>query len=119
MYVDTKEAISVTLSPSLRNLAYILRHKEMWPKGFEWDYTHFDNCAMGMCSELWNERSVYSLVDTDSSFDTESMWDIEKKIFIRPVSFFKHPFTGVKGRMAMVTPEIVADRIDAYLDATK
>lgn len=106
MYVDTKEAIAVTLEPSLRNLAYVLRHKEMWPKGFEWNYPNFTGCAMGLSEELWN-KSVYS----------EYLDEVDRKIFIRPVSLFRHPLTGFNGRMQMVTPEIVADRIEKYLEA--
>jgi hypothetical protein len=39
--------------PSPAALAYILRHKELWPPGFEFDYSDCCYCAMGLADQLW------------------------------------------------------------------
>ena len=44
---------SPVLDPSLKNLSYILRHREWWPDGFEWDYRYCASCAIGLCEKLW------------------------------------------------------------------
>jgi hypothetical protein len=43
--------------PSLRNLAFILRHKETWPPGFYWNYCRADSCALGLAVRVWKEAS--------------------------------------------------------------
>lgn len=106
MYVDTKEPSKVTLQPSLRNLVTILRNREMWPEGFVWYFPLSDSCAMGLSIQLWNEDITYE-VGSDETFHN---------IFNRPISWWKIPFNSRQVRMAAVTPEVVADRIDSYLD---
>ena len=34
--------------PTLNDLAYILRHKELWPPNFEWYWGNCNTCAMGL-----------------------------------------------------------------------
>jgi hypothetical protein len=41
------------LVPSLENLAFMLRHPETWPEGFEWDYGCYAGCAVGLAHRLW------------------------------------------------------------------
>ena len=36
----------------LRFLAYVLRHSDMWPPGFEWDFRSTNTCALGMAKRL-------------------------------------------------------------------
>jgi hypothetical protein len=40
--------------PSLAYLAYALRHKEVWPTSFIWDYSMHFTCAMGLAALLWS-----------------------------------------------------------------
>lgn len=46
---------STRLEPSAKNLAYVLRHEELWPEGFEWRYYDNTGCAMGLAYRLWPE----------------------------------------------------------------
>jgi len=98
---------SPILDPSLRNLSYILRHREWWPDGFTWNYRVIDCCGWGLCEKLWNgmEPSDLPMGPQMGSFDD---------IFVCPVSWWRMPFRSYKTRMSAVTPEMVADRIDDY-----
>ncbi len=40
--------IAPTETPTLSDLAYILRHKELWPRDFEWHWSNCHTCAMGL-----------------------------------------------------------------------
>jgi len=88
--------------PSLEGLAYILRHKELWPKNFKrkgWEFTDCSRCAMGLACRLWRIED-FDLATIAGEFNIR--WEDAYKIFI------------VKG--AEITPEIVARRIDEYLE---
>lgn len=39
--------------PSIKGLAYLLRHRELWPKGFRWDYNSRNRCAIGLMTRFW------------------------------------------------------------------
>lgn len=43
--------------PSLANLAYVLRHEEVWPKKFKWNFGNPEKCAMGLAAKLWGGSS--------------------------------------------------------------
>jgi len=98
---------SPTMTPSLHNLAYILRRPSLWPEGFRWDYRWINHCAIGISEQLWGDRP--------SEFGLMSEWR-EGIMFCcgqDHVRLFgwRIPFTGV---FKSVTPEMVADRIDEY-----
>jgi hypothetical protein len=40
-------------TPSLKGLAYLLRHRELWPKHFEWSFRSGCRCAIGLSSKFW------------------------------------------------------------------
>lgn len=85
--------------PTLDALAYALRHRDTWPAGFVWDYSHCETCAMGLTRMFWNQ-SIFTLFDI-------------------PMEARANIFGGA-GRPSNtpqpdVTPEMVADAIDAYL----
>lgn len=85
------------LKPTLANLSYLLRHKELWPKSFKtWDYSGGPTCAIGLCEAYWGSASI-----------------LERRADITfGVSTDDHPC------MEEVTPEDVADHIDRTLDIT-
>lgn len=105
------------LEPSLPNLSYVLRHKEYWPEGFEWDYRYPSSCAIGLCEELYGQRvsqldgsleiSVGSVRGEGNSFS-----DIfcNTRETYRVFGFSLWPLVH-----SDITPEIVADRIDRWL----
>lgn len=87
-----------------RGLARLLRHPELWPRGFEWNYLNAFTCAMAllyraldleMPAESTQDcvRSAGKILDLD--FDTA--WDIFCEIY----------FDGVT-----TTPEMVAHALD-------
>jgi len=57
MFVEhfaTSTTIPDLSKPSLINLVYLLRHKELWPSDFpNWDYTVSSACALGLAMKVW------------------------------------------------------------------
>lgn len=99
--------------PSLEALSYSLRHCEMWPAGFGWDYSECHTCAMGLAINLWNLRE----------HSTRLFWLTGCEIMQGAFNIPKKPADNIfclaneaRGlRESDVTPEMVADDIDAYL----
>lgn len=97
--------------PSLRNLAYLLRHQELWPDGFEWNYCRTSTCAVGLSWCFWPRV-------TTTAGDLEHCWKggihLPHSIYtqVRP--------PGVRGLLGpwaktFVRPEHVAAAIARYL----
>lgn len=99
------DALTVELDkPSLKALSHILRHRELWPTGFEWNFSHCPTCAIGMARELW--------------FSDRALWEAEDEFHVRcGYSDLAHTEMFVVGAFGpvSVSPEMVADRIDAFL----
>jgi hypothetical protein len=38
---------------SFPGLIFLLRHKELWPKRFKWDFLNCNKCAMGLIHKQW------------------------------------------------------------------
>ncbi len=95
--------------PSMRALAYVLRHRETWPSEFVWDFATCGNCAMGLSYALWHKLEhptaawfggVAELLriparDAFENFVESNRW-----------SDLKRP---------KITPEMIADEVDLYL----
>jgi hypothetical protein len=83
--------------PSLRALAYVLRHPELWPPGFSWDFARTGDdcgCAIPLSHHLWPD---FSLLDaTPGTFEA---------IFL----------AGSTQDNVLVTPAVVAGRIADHL----
>jgi hypothetical protein len=90
--------------PSLRALSYVLRHRELWPKDFNWQYYDCDSCAMGLASALW--KSVGPACTGSMSRNFEIGISDAAHIFIDAISWSGY---------GTVSPEMVADQIDKYL----
>lgn len=110
--VDEATRLFTLDQPSLKNLSYILRHKELWPEGFEWSYEKCPTCAMGLAAALWG------VIDTKAVPVTPQMatyFDIPAKIADRV--FGGKNIESVFGVYwyHQITPEMVADKIDEYL----
>jgi hypothetical protein len=103
---------SPTAIPSLANLAYILRHRELWPEGFAWDFSVRRTCAMGLSDLLWGQDPA-TLPDA-LTMPTETFNNIfcrtSTKVWLRIWRIKFHCYS-----MDHVTPEMVADQIDAFL----
>lgn len=95
--------------PSLRALSHVLRHKGLWPKGFKWNFSSCETCAMGLASQLWH-------LDLERGYG-HAMASSMGSSGVVLVSLFT-----IKGYVSVatpngskVTPEMVADKIDQYL----
>jgi hypothetical protein len=99
--------------PSLEALSYLLRHKEYWPAGFEWEFQSYGSCALGLADKFWHNFGY----EVDGMF-ADIPYTTYQKIFIHsdtkpPVKVF---WLFRRERYhEEVTPEMVADQIDDYL----
>ena len=109
---------SPVLTPSLENLSYILRHREWWPDGFEWNYRCEGTCAIGLCRELWYTTPAGL---HEGLRDSELTWEASPdywRIFASrsgKIAWWKQWPWNYKSQMASITPEQVADQIDRYV----
>lgn len=87
--------------PSLSALSFILRHKELWPEGFNWNYQSCSNCAMGLAHAVWSkqvpEHDLMSMKEAFGISDSDG-----QRIFLKAAEGYHY-----------VTPERIADLIDA------
>ena len=102
---------SLLAKPSLEGLAYALRHPQVWPEGFKWSYAHCETCAMGMAVELWSLRVKEEGNATYRNAICNAI-EIERTVATK---IFCELGPALGASMWDVTPEHVADAIDAYL----
>jgi len=118
--------------PSLHALSYALRHPDTWPAHFSWNFKHCNSCAMGLAHSLWGQ-----IPEHQKSRDTNGGASKMAKAFGMPFSEAKSIFFAIGGKWypiieetkghlwwkktyrkidhENITPEMVADQIDAYL----
>jgi hypothetical protein len=116
--------------PSLVGLSYMLRHPDTWPEGFVWNYNRCEQCAMGLAHAMWRVpltdidtgASVMARTfampygDANSIFMGKGSWIPTKTAMHTEGSlWWKKTITEVQKNPRAVTPEMVADQIDAYL----
>jgi len=89
--------------PTLEGLSWLLRHKEAWPQGFEWDYGDCEHCAMGFACQLWDSVHFPCTYEMASIFDMSPRQAMDIFVWLRP-GFEEH-----------ITPEHVAAAIDTHL----
>lgn len=92
--------------PSLEALSWLLRHREAWPKGHVWDYSHGRSCALGMCVGQWPAAVPFVSYDRVSAALGVGRDDIDR-------TFGQSAYMPIKD--ILVTPEMVAYRIDTRL----
>jgi hypothetical protein len=103
-------AAPATLEPTLRNLSLVLRHEELWPPGFKWDYSDCAGCALGLVSQMW--RAGFGII---TSIPEEArFFQIPRHIAMK--IFYCLHYHSRKSRQD-ITPTDVADVIDAWLTA--
>lgn len=109
MFVDTKETSFLfdLTKPSAKALSHILRHKELWPVGFVWNYGDCSSCALGLAYQLWkgiikgpNTRYVASALNLDEDKARNNVF-INYKLF----------------NETRIMPEMVADKLDDLIGA--
>jgi hypothetical protein len=94
----------LALTPNLQNLATVLRHREMWPTDFEWDYSQCSTCAMGLA---WRLGMISNCCTNTAAEEFGIPYNVAFRIFLW--------LAIERGEGKNVTPEHVADAIDAYL----
>jgi hypothetical protein len=103
---------------SLAKLAVLLRDQSGWPEGFVWNDRHPHHNAVGLAFKTWGGPHSYD----DSNYDYVIQLSLLLKcqIAVCETLLFTHWPTrnGYKrGMFRKVTPEMVADAIEAHLGA--
>jgi hypothetical protein len=90
-------------APSLRTLADVLRDRSRWPADMpEWDYAEPSCCGIGIARFLWGRRD-------------QSISQLFSIPYSAAIAIFCYAHTPLRIYCSAVTPEHVADAIDAYL----
>lgn len=97
----------VNTKPSLAHLSHVLRHRELWPAGFVWDYLSCSTCAMGLAWKLYKMHRPFLFSGNLSQIVRTFGMDRRAAIRIFGAIPVVHAET--------ITPEHVADAIDQYL----
>ena len=112
MFTEYKdgEVIQEKLKPSLKNLSYLLKHKELWPKDFSWFYPNPNNCALGLSRKYWGREISDRILPNRGS-------QIYEEIFLTGMFTKKFLFFSWKtpGNLANHSPQQVAREIDLFL----
>lgn len=89
--------------PTLEGLSWLLRHREAWPEGFEWDFYDCRTCAMGLLT-----RIVFGAPFTTLEYSLnwiQYYFGMDRVSSRRIFRIGRYPDT----------PEAIADLIDEYL----
>lgn len=84
--------------PTTADLAYLLRHRELWPKDFKWDYTSRSCCAIGLFHAVWPNENMGWLKLSDRQFTA---------------IFYSAGELSYSYHWAETTPEWVAEQLEA------
>ena len=104
--MSTKQPDETLHQHAARELSFILRNRELWPKGFEWDYTRCETCAVGLAFRLgMATENNTSAMKVPFNMSVEETY----KIFIEAAAHFLVAASDI-------TPEHIADLLDAYAD---
>lgn len=93
---------------TLEGLAYVLRHQELWPVGFKWDYGYCDTCAMGLATALWCPKVKYP-----GSSEVMRLLGTPRSDHLKGIFVNLHKY--VPKKFSSIGPEDVADALDRYL----
>ena len=100
--MSTKQPDETLHQHAARELSFILRNRALWPEGFEWDYSQCETCAMGLAFKL-------GMVASPQTF-------FMAERFSMPARVATDIFCWAPGICADITPEHIADLLDAYAD---
>jgi hypothetical protein len=112
MYQKFDEA-NMPVGSKLEHLAFLLRHKELWPKTFEWSYSSCQHCAIGLGFEMMGiegfplyhkARDFFGLPEADSAYIFKT---------------FCLDLPGGGTQVLPTEPHNIADRIDEVLAKQK
>lgn len=109
--IDDKTA-ALLASPTLEGLAYRLRHKETWPKDFEFDFDRCHRCAMGLAFQSWFSRVEHEPQGNWAGDHLSAWLRWTSRVFAIPYWDAEKIFGA---GTANHRPSTIARRIDAYL----
>lgn len=131
---ETERLFADLGKPSLHALSYALRHPDTWPEGFYWNYDKCDHCAMGLAHVLWKDKiaemtppeaatsivaRAFAISYHKASYIFQGSFDwVPEKT--KEVGFFRKRKIKIgEPDRARVTPEMVAEQIDKYLETVE
>ena len=101
--------------PSLSTLAFVLRHRELWPEGFEWDYNDCEQCGMGMAFRLGlAARPSHETVGPSLDAVTEA-FDLSEDAALKLFVYAQMDLPASHRSRRFVTPDHVATLIEQHL----
>lgn len=112
--------------PTLAALSFVLRNKDLWPAGFQWDFGSTKECAMGLAHRLWpaDVPEPFGAPETGSAQMAgvfKIPYQAADDIFYGSTRSYPYKLLwmtlGVTPRRD-VTPEMVAGAIDKYVAGT-
>lgn len=122
-----KESKPDLSEPSLPGLSWLLRHKEAWPSNHTWDFNFVTRqtrcgtagCALGLAAERWYVGRRFLLSDLCCRFGMEGgnfneIFGVVSPGPNEPINYSPY----YRKDRDLVSPEEVADAIDAYLAKT-
>ncbi len=98
----------------LTRLSRVLRDRSLWPVGFSWSYDLPSRCAVGMAHRLW-PAVLWAVPSVSFCRDVAEALDMSNRAAIRIFWDAHRRADGTILDRSQVTPEMVADDIDAYL----
>lgn len=100
--------MTTEMTPAMRRSVLIatLRDKTLWPKGFEWNYASRSTCAIGLTEKLW--PNIHIRIHWFTPCPEFGLSDGEVNQVFGGL-YYTPPFM----RDTPVTPEMVADRLEA------
>ena len=90
-----------TNKPTIGALAFALRHKELWPADFTWNFNMCETCAIGLAHRLWPQH-----IEKPHAGFMAQAFGIDA---VSARQIFGNGYYSI----SPVTPEMVADRLDA------
>jgi hypothetical protein len=94
--------------PTIGALSFALRHKELWPADFHWDYTRCETCAMGLARRMWPQHvAEANLASMVAAFGIQH----DTAAYLFTGSYYMRG--ALLGGFDPVQPEHVADALDA------
>jgi hypothetical protein len=94
--------------PSIGALSFALRHPELWPEGFSWDFSQCQRCAMGLAHVMWPKHVTAPHLENMVEAFGFNRHDAAR-IFTTGTSYCRY------GLYEPVQPEQVAAALDALV----
>ena len=102
-----------TPKPDFAALAYVLRHPEMWPPGFHWNYQYRDRCAIGLGIKMG------LLPESDCDIEAFDMLGEDyDAVFLSAAPAWTRLLPWVNG-IDYTRPRHVAAKLEKYLRETR